>query len=153
MNTPHVNGPRLFTLDEANALVPFLSERLDEFSAVLTEMEAVRDDLAVARLVGASGGDEDNPDRKVLEDLEARAEALGGRLERIQRDVLWSGCVPKSYRDGLIDFFALKDGRLVFLCWRRGEKRIAFWHTLDGGFQGRKPIRTFLTDPPGADLA
>jgi hypothetical protein len=40
----------------------------------------------------------------------------------------------------LIDFPALYQGREVLLCWKLGEDRIAFWHGVDEGFRGRKPI-------------
>jgi hypothetical protein len=32
------------------------------------------------------------------------------------------------------------DGELVLLCWRRGETRIEYWHTVEAGFRGRQPL-------------
>jgi hypothetical protein len=40
----------------------------------------------------------------------------------------------------LLDFPCLIDGETVLLCWKMGESRIEFWHTLDGGFAGRQPL-------------
>ena len=40
---------------------------------------------------------------------------------------------------GLVDFRAMRDGRAVYLCWRR-EERIDFWHELDAGYAGRQPL-------------
>ena len=49
--------------------------------------------------------------------------------------------VLRDIETGLIDFPALVSGRQVWLCWRLGEKQISFWHELQGGFGGRRPIR------------
>jgi len=54
------------------------------------------------------------------------------------------GILIKGIEDGLIDFPALREnGDEVFLCWKSGEQEILFWHTLEGGFQGRRPITEF----------
>jgi hypothetical protein len=42
--------------------------------------------------------------------------------------------------DGLVDFRSLRDGEVVYLCWRFGEDRITHWHRLDSGFAGRRAI-------------
>ena len=46
----------------------------------------------------------------------------------------------KSIEVGLLDFYGVVEGRLVFLCWKRGEKSVEYFHHLDEGFQGRLPI-------------
>jgi hypothetical protein len=50
------------------------------------------------------------------------------------------GCEVKGIREGLVDFPSLREGREVYLCWRMPEKEILFWHDLNTGFSGRKPI-------------
>jgi len=50
------------------------------------------------------------------------------------------GCVIKDFEMGLIDFYSMFDGRDIFLCWKLGEKKIKFWHDIDAGYMGRKPI-------------
>jgi len=42
--------------------------------------------------------------------------------------------------DGLCDFYSLRDGREVFLCWRLGEPEVSYWHDLDAGVAGRQPL-------------
>ena len=81
---------------------------------------------------------------RALSAKERQQTAAMGELRVIQDQLLEIGCLPKSIQDGLVDFFALKEGRLVFLCWKQGEERIQAWHTLDGGFAGRMPIESFL---------
>lgn len=46
----------------------------------------------------------------------------------------------KDIEQGLVDFPAVIDGQPVLLCWKGGEPEVAFWHTLEGGFPGRKPL-------------
>ena len=50
------------------------------------------------------------------------------------------GCVLKDLDMGLVDFPALRDGQEIYLCYRLGEERIAFWHGVDEGYAGRKPL-------------
>jgi hypothetical protein len=57
-------------------------------------------------------------------------------LEQIQA----TGCVVKDLDVGLLDFPARLNNQDVFLCWRLGEDRIRFYHGLEEGFAGRKPL-------------
>lgn len=121
---------RHFTLEEANALLPRLSEalvRLREARDRLTD-EEVR-----AVLKGASptnGGGE--PGKHVGEAfLEVRG-MLVGLAER--------GIVLRDIDRGLVDFPALIGGREVYLCWELGEDEVAYWHELDAGYGGREPL-------------
>ena len=50
------------------------------------------------------------------------------------------GAVVKDLDDGLVDFPARVEGEEAFLCWRLGEEEIGYWHGLDEGFAGRKPL-------------
>jgi hypothetical protein len=152
MSKPKPLGPRLFTLQEAEAVLPAVRERLAAFQIDYARLDGVRRDLSVLRLVSASGGDRRNRDVSELRGKEREEAEILARLHAIQEDLLECGCVPKSIDEGLIDFFALKNGRLVFLCWKQGESRIEAWHTLEGGFAGRMPIRTFLAPEPSGEI-
>ncbi len=50
------------------------------------------------------------------------------------------GITLRDIETGLIDFPALVDGRQVWLCWRLGEDDVEWWHELDTGFAGRRPL-------------
>ena len=56
------------------------------------------------------------------------------------QDVTTLGCEVKDLETGLIDFPSLREGRIVYLCWRLGEDRIGHWHEVEAGFAGRKPV-------------
>jgi hypothetical protein len=75
--------------------------------------------------------------RKLRADLKAAAEELAEILSLFGEH----GVQVKDVETGLIDFPTEIDGEPALLCWRVGEERIEFWHTLDGGFAGRRPIQ------------
>ena len=59
--------------------------------------------------------------------------------ERIQ-PVRQRGMVVKSIEHGLVDFPFVREGEVVYLCWRVGETEIGFWHGLASGFADRQPL-------------
>ena len=61
-------------------------------------------------------------------------------LARVIDELNEYGVQVKDIDEGLIDFPALRRGETVLLCWRLGEDEVAFWHTLDAGFAGRRPL-------------
>lgn len=70
--------------------------------------------------------------------LEAQeiTDALDAEVARINE----RGCLVKDLATGLVDFHGIVNGELVFLCWKRGEARVAYYHPLTTGFAGRKPL-------------
>jgi hypothetical protein len=126
--------PRLFTLDEASALLPEIRailvelrrevERLDE---VAVEAATVRDKI---RQNGHATRDEP------LSRQRAAREAIGRQIARLNE----LGVELKDPRTGLIDFPSRRDGDIVYLCWKLDEPTIAFWHPTDTGFAGRRPL-------------
>jgi hypothetical protein len=121
---------RHFTREQANELVERLAalfSELTESRARLTDAEA-RAALSDAA-PGNGGGD---PGRDVGEAFVSFRQALV-ELQEI-------GIVIRDLERGLVDFPAIRDGREVYLCWQRGEDEVAFWHELDTGFPGRRPL-------------
>ena len=71
------------------------------------------------------------------------AELISNGVSAIHR----RGCLIKDMDSGLLDFYALNGDRLVFLCWKLGEKRIAHWHGTNEGFSSRKPLDERILGP------
>jgi hypothetical protein len=121
---------RHFTIDEANALLDGLRPlllQLQEATAELTDAEV---HALLAEAAATNGGGD--PGRQVGEAfLEVRR-----LLEAVQS----SGIVIRDIDRGLIDFPAVRDGQEIYLCWELGEDRVAWWHELDAGYQGRLPL-------------
>lgn len=121
---------RTYTLREASALIGPLTDVLRSMRAaraVLTDRTLV--DL-LARRAPSNGGGEDG---RVF------AQAALTFSRGLAQITAW-GVVVRDLDAGICDFRARRDEREVYLCWRLGEDRIAFWHELEAGFQGRRPL-------------
>ena len=132
---------RVFTVVQANRILPTVEEAIRYIRAKAREIIRTQDRIGVLTLIGAetAGSPENRELAEARNRLHALAERYNARLEELEK----IGCVVKDLNHGLVDFYARKDDRLVFLCWKLGEKRISFWHELEGGFTGRRPIREF----------
>jgi hypothetical protein len=130
--------PRYFTLDEANEALEELrplAEQMVERRRELVEAQARRASLGAQ--VGTNGGDLTPSDfAEADEQLELAASELASCIEQIQA----AGVLIKDLDRGLLDFPALREGEEILLCWHVGEDEIRFWHGMDEGFAGRKPI-------------
>ena len=65
---------------------------------------------------------------------------MARRLARLVDEINGHGAEVKDLDSGLIDFPALRHGETVLLCWRLGEAEIAWWHRVEDGFAGRRPL-------------
>ena len=74
-----------------------------------------------------------------MQRLQARAVRLIEKLRDILHEVAELGVEVKA-ADGLVDFRSKLHGRTVYLCWKYGEERVGYFHELDAGFGGRRPL-------------
>ena len=133
----------LFSPEEANALISFLEPRLSHLVAKKRELDQAQ--LEMMRLFQDTGASSGNPDLVAREARERRAKELGEEIADAVSAVHAKGCVVKDLDQGLVDFYSLKGDRIVILCWQRGERRGAHWHSLSGGFATRRPIHQKTT--------
>jgi hypothetical protein len=126
-----------FTREEAEALLPAITPILHEIQQSRKEMRELEEELAALH-VRAMGNGHHLHERiaNLQRELARNIQALRAAAEELQR----YGCELKDPDMGLIDFLSLRDGQEVYLCWRLGEERIAFWHYLHTGFAGRQPL-------------
>lgn len=135
-----VAAPKLFTIEEANALLPELSSLVSRQILLHAEIDEQASELS--KMTG------ENPPS--LEPKEADSSEVRARktelLERVAayeegfRKIAATGAIVKDARRGLIDFYGKVDGRAVWLCWRYGETQIDWYHEIDAGFSGRKRL-------------
>ena len=123
--------PRLFTVEEANALLPRLRELLDELAL---HRDAVREKAPhlepILQAASANGGGRTGSEYGV------EAYKLYLAVARIRE----LGVLLKDLDMGLLDFPHERDGRVVFLCWHPPEERIEYWHEIEAGYPGRQPL-------------
>jgi hypothetical protein len=130
--------PRVFTVEEANAAVA-------ELRPIVERMVAHRRNLAAAQIqqaelatqIAGNGGDMSPSDlREVAAAIESEAAAIAECAELINA----AGAQIKSLEEGLLDFPAKRGDEDVLLCWKLGEDEIGFWHGMEEGFAGRRPL-------------
>ena len=130
---------RYFTPAEVEALIPKLTEIMENVKTVHTELTAARERLnAEEQRITMSGGGVIDA-RGWRKDTAAIAR-LTSRMQTRLQEIVGLGGSPKDLRLGLIDFPHLRNGEVVNLCWKYGERAITHWHRLDEGFAGRKPL-------------
>lgn len=130
---------KLFTLEQANRLIPDVSRLVAEVNGhrqdvvcLLVELDGLRSHQGQVR----SGCDLDR--RVELKALEVSV--LRRRITSVSASLHDLGCVVRDFEQGLVDFPAVIDGQPAYLCWRAGERRIQYWHGPDEGFAGRRPL-------------
>lgn len=132
-------GPRLFTADEANALLPYLEHELHQLQRLYREAKGKYVELKQLKAVGT------RPDGQLImaydfrltrREFERLVERINAAVERINA----LGCQLKHIELGLVDFPALLHGRPVLLCWRLGEPMVAHYHEAHEGYRGRRPL-------------
>lgn len=134
-------GPRVYTVEEANCLVPRLEESFRSLDALRERMRGVKFKMNALEMIwGEAVTAPDNPDRREYQHHLDGLKSLGEEFAKLVAEFEAVGAVLKGLDQGLIDFYGVKDGRLVFLCWQRGETEIAHWHHIDEGFSGRHPL-------------
>ena len=130
---------KTFTLDEAQSLLPVLESLLKRAIESKRAAESIEGRLQeLSRKIFLNGGVMVDVAlvRRQRASYESHVQAVKDSLSEI--DAI--GVQVKDIETGLLDFPCEIDGEIVLLCWRSGESRIEFWHTMDAGFRGRQPI-------------
>jgi hypothetical protein len=121
---------RHYSLEEASALLPWAREQLERLRAARRRLGDADAREALAAAGEGNGGG--RPGKFVSEAFLELRETM---LELREREI-----VLRDLERGLFDFPALRGEREVYLCWEEGEPEIAFWHELETGFAGRRPL-------------
>lgn len=124
---------KLFTIQEANALLPSVKVILARIRRAHRRLARYRDDARKAAEAAEQGGGG-------IADGVAYAIVLTELTSQMSElDTL--GVQLKDFERGLVDFPSLRDGRVVLLCWQMGEgDELEWWHDVDAGFAGRTPL-------------
>jgi hypothetical protein len=126
---------RFYSIDQADARLHDLSPLLDKLRTDRDEVATARDELERFR---STNGNADHAEE--LKAREERIRVLVYRMERYVSQLVAWDITLRDIETGLVDFPALVNGRQVCLCWRLGEAKVGFWHELDAGFAGRRPL-------------
>jgi hypothetical protein len=131
---------RLFTPQEANDALDLVRPRVERLVERRRELARVGRRLeSVRATVSGNGG---SLDPKRVSELQERAARAAAELAGIVEEITALGVQVKDLDRGLVDFPARhpETGETVLLCWELGEGSVAYWHGLEDGFAGRKPL-------------
>jgi hypothetical protein len=129
---------RYFTAAEANELLPTVRpivERMTSNRRALA-LATVRHARIAAKIAGNGGGVRPHEVDELQQAIDEHAAEIVGCVEELQE----LGLLVKDLDEGLVDFPALRGDEEVLLCWRLGEDEVGFWHSLEDGFAGRRPL-------------
>lgn len=122
---------RYFTLEQARATLevirPLVAEILEIRQSILSREPQVWPVVA-----NAAGNGGNKAASQVVQEFD--------RLNQAVRAILATGALLKDINIGLVDFPALREDREIYLCWKYGEEDIQFWHEIDAGYAGRRPL-------------
>lgn len=140
-----------FTLVEAQSLIPEVSRLLTDAVSLKGEYQEAEQAIQTwNQHVAMMGGV--MVDRSRAIDTRKKRDRSAAGLRTAIEQVQAIGCVVKDLDIGLIDFPTLFRGEEVYLCWKLGEADIEFWHGVEEGFRGRKPIDQDFRDHHTGDL-
>lgn len=132
-----LNQLKVYTVEEANRLLGSLAPLLKELQTKRDLIVAKEVEIDALELVSGREGHGTPPavDRKVEEYRQ-----LVDRFYKVVDEIHAMGCLLKDIDIGLVDFYSMQQGKLVYLCWKLGEPEIRYWHEIGRGYAQRAPL-------------
>jgi len=122
---------RTFTVDEANDLIPKLRRLLRRLIRHRGRLVELNSEIQKARDNAENNGGSYRGGQYLIELV---------KFSESAQMVETMGVIIKDLDVGLCDFPHIRDGRIVYLCWKLGEDEVGWWHDIESGFAGRRPI-------------
>jgi len=138
---------RYFKLHEAQELLPMIGSYLEQAREQKQKVDGLNEELAraAARIMVLGGS---IPPHNELSQKKTERDEFANLVQESVSKILETGCIVKDVDEGLVDFPTMLHGEEVYLCWKLGERRIEFWHGIEEGFAGRKPLDDAPPDEP-----
>jgi hypothetical protein len=130
---------KYFNRHEAEELLPVIGQFLENARKQKRTLDSIRAEISNAALrIMMLGGS--LPPFAELNRKKSQCEKVTEQLAQTINEIQQTGCLVKDLETGLVDFPSLRGGEEVYLCWKLGEARIGYWHGIEEGFAGRKPL-------------
>ena len=121
-----------FTINAANEALP---DVIQKYNYVL---ECKNEIMKTEQQLSSSLSPSNNFEQYVT--IKQKLNSTVTKFYQAIEDLENTGVVIRGIEDGLLDFPSKRFDDEVWLCWKKGETEIKFWHEKDVGFSGRKPI-------------
>ena len=137
---------KYFDRREAEELLPTLEPFLEEARKQKRALDGITAEISNAALrIMMLGGS--LPPFAELNRKKNQRDKVAEQLNQTVEEIQQTGCLVKDLDTGLVDFPSLRGGEKVYLCWKLGEERIGYWHGIEEGFAGRKPLDDAQREP------
>lgn len=138
MSRNRYHPKKLFTVEQANKTLPLVR-------AIVSDLAGLAQDVAERRqrlghLTAGRNVQVGDPYSEELAQMDKELERDADRLKDYVKELRQLGVEAKHGPKGIVDFPALMDGEVVFLCWKLGEPEVLYWHRIEDGFAGRQPL-------------
>ncbi|MCG8586744.1 MAG: DUF2203 domain-containing protein [Pirellulales bacterium] len=138
MTTQPKTDTKTFTVEQANAMLPLVRAIVSDIAELSRDVFDRRESLE--HLLAGRQLEEGDVYSDELAEVQKGLEDDTERLRRYVIELQELGVECKGATEGLVDFPAIRDGEIVYLCWKLGEPTVAHWHEVDSNFAGRKPL-------------
>ena len=140
--------PRLFTVNEANALLPMVRPLMEKILENIQRLRSKSESLVRETQLDPEAAD-------FMDRLQEDGEIAGlvGEIRSWVEEINGHGCMCKGVEQGLVDFPCLLGAEVVFLCWRLGEPSVGHWHRIEDGFAGRRSLLDIDKPGPGGNTS
>lgn len=132
------NELRVFTVQEANQLLPEISVLLQKIRAVRNQILNLEVEIDALEIISEKKDTKSGEFSKKVEEYSVCVNSFYALIDELHK----TGCILKDPEMGLVDFHSLYQGRIVFLCWHLGEGEISHWHEVGGGYATRQPLES-----------
>ncbi|MDQ6749060.1 MAG: DUF2203 domain-containing protein [Candidatus Dormibacteraeota bacterium] len=130
---------RLYTVEEANAVLPDVSRLVERIADLVPELPEMQEMVRINELKFRRPNASDDV-RESLAASVAKLRAAEMAYAVAMRSLDAMDVVVKDQLRGLVDFYSDRDGEVVELCWVLGEERVGHWHRIGEGYRGRRPV-------------
>jgi hypothetical protein len=139
---------KFFTVEEANALIGYLETTLERIKRNRQRYLWLQEEIAILKLIVGCGAntrenekeDKINPDALELEEKLAQFNSVEREIEKGKTAITDTGCIIRDEDKGMIDFFSIQNNTVVYLCWKKGEDSVRYWHSIHDDFDSRQPL-------------
>ena len=139
---------KFFTVEEAGALIGFLDTILERIRRNKQRFLWLQEEISILKLIVECGAntrenereEKVNPDAIELEEKLAQYNAVEKEIEKGKSAITDTGCIVRDEDQGLIDFFSVQNNTVVYLCWKKGEESVQYWHSIHDDFESRQPL-------------
>jgi hypothetical protein len=133
-------NPKFFNVEEAERLIGFLEGTLERIKRNKQQFLWLLAEISVLKLIVSCGAGRNNPDAVELRKKTMMSRKLAREIEKDISAINETGCLLRDAERGIVDFYSMKNDSVVFLCWKKGEDSIKFWHPIHEGYAGRQPL-------------